>query len=172
MAAFYRERVLGGAGLMITGGAAVCPAGIGGSHYGVLDDDAFRGRLARVAGQVHAAGGLIALQLFHAGRYAPPGPHRPVAPSPVFSRISGCEPRALTGSEIAETLEDFGRGAARARALGFDAVEVMGSEGYLIDQFLSPLTNRREDEWGGAPIRRMRFGLEVMRHVRAAVGPS
>lgn len=172
MAAFYRERAGGGAGLVITGGAAVGPAGVGGSRYGVLDDGAFRERLARVAEEVHAAGGLIALQLFHAGRYAPPGPHGPVAPSPVFSAVSGCEPRALTGSEILDTIEDFARGAARARSLGFDAVEIMGSEGYLIDQFLSPLTNHRDDDWGGDPPRRRRFGLEVMRRVRTVVGPG
>lgn len=167
LAAFYTERVRGGVGLIITGGAAINPAGAGGARYGVLTDPAFRARLGHVAERVHAAGGLIALQLFHAGRYAPGAP---VAPSPVFSRISGREPRPLTDAEIHATIDDFARGASYARELGFDAVEVMGSEGYLIDQFLSPLTNTRDDEWGGDPTRRPRFGIEVTRAVRDAVG--
>lgn len=170
LAAFYAERARGGAGLMVTGGAAVSQAGAGGPRYGTLHDTAFTRRLAHVAERVHDAGGLIALQLFHAGRYAPASEAGPVAPSPVLSRISGCEPRELSGIEIDRTLADFGHGAALARSLGFDAVEIMGSEGYLIDQFLSPLTNRRNDEWGGDPDRRSRFGVEVMLRVRAAAG--
>ena len=170
LAAFYAERASGGAGLMVTGGAAVNRAGAGGPRYGVLDDVPFTRRLAHAARRVHDAGGLIALQLFHAGRYAPAGGTGPVAPSPVFSRISGCEPRQLSSAEISKTIGDFGRGAALARSLGFDAVEIMGSEGYLIDQFLSPLTNHRDDEWGGDADRRARFGTEAVRQVRAAAG--
>lgn len=180
LSAFYAERARGGAGLMVTGGAAVSWAGSGGARYGVLSDPGFTRRLARVVWDVHEAGGLIALQLFHAGRYAPrslpaadglPGRDGPpVAPSPVFSRISGCEPQALTGPEIEATIGDFARGAALAQSLGFDAVEIMGSEGYLIDQFLSPVTNQRDDEWGGDATRRARFGVEVLRTVRDRVG--
>jgi 2,4-dienoyl-CoA reductase (NADPH2) len=169
LAAFYVERARGGAGLMVTGGAAVSVAGAGGSAYGVLDDPRFRARLRRVADEVHDAGGLIALQLFHAGRYAPPSPDRtPVAPSAVYSRFSRCEPLAMTAAGVRDTVEEFARGGAHARELGFDAVEIMGSEGYLMDQFLSPLTNLRDDEWGGDAKRRRRFGVEVTRAVRAA----
>ncbi|MBM7085167.1 oxidoreductase [Micromonospora humidisoli] len=174
LAAFYLARVRGGAGLMVTGGAAVDPAGVDVPSSGVLDDTAFRTRLRRVAGEVGAAGGLLALQLFHAGRYARPaagGPH-PVAPSAVPSRISPLTPAALSTDAVARIVEDFARGASHARDLGFSAVEIMGSEGYLIDQFLSPLTNRRDDEWGGDPQRRMRFGVAVVAAVRAAVGPD
>ena len=91
------------------------------------------------------------LQLFHAGRYAYEASFglTPVAPSAVYSRYSRCEPRALSGEEVLETIEDFARGARRARELGFDGVEIMGSEGYLVDQFLAPATNLRDDEWGG-----------------------
>ncbi|MDG4815993.1 FAD-dependent oxidoreductase [Micromonospora sp. WMMD956] len=174
LAAFYVERARGGAGLMVTGGAAVSPEGAGGPGYGVLDDARFRARLRRVAAEVRAAGGLLALQLFHAGRYARPpagGPH-PVAPSAVYSAFSRHTPTALDAAGIARTVADFARGAAHARDLGFAAVEIMGSEGYLLDQFLSPLTNLRDDEWGGDPQRRSRFPVAVVRAVRAAVGPD
>ncbi|MFF4986961.1 FAD-dependent oxidoreductase [Streptosporangium saharense] len=172
LAAFYAERARGGAGLMVTGGAAVNAEGAGGPDYGVLGDAAFHARLRRVTDRVHEAGGLVALQLFHAGRYARPAPAGPppVAPSAVYSRFSGREPYAMTAGQVRETVEDFARGAALARDLGFDAVEVMGSEGYLVDQFLSPLTNLRDDEWGGDAVRRARFGVEVTGAVRAAVG--
>lgn len=174
LCAFYLERVRGGAGLIVTGGAAVSEVGAGGRSYGILSRREDLDRLGRVAEAVHHAGGLIALQLFHAGRYAFPDAfgHRPVAPSPVYSRFSRCEPAELTEAGIEATIEDFAAGAASARALGFDAVEVMASEGYLIDQFLSPLTNRRDDAWGGDARRRARFGVEVTRAVLAAAGPG
>jgi 2,4-dienoyl-CoA reductase (NADPH2) len=121
---------------------------------------------------VHAAGGRLALQLFHAGRYAYLASFGivPVAPSAIPSRFSPDPPRALSEDEILETIGDFARGARRARALGFDAVEVMASEGYLLNQFLSPVTNRREDAWGGDFERRMRMPREVFRAIRAAAG--
>ncbi|SDH73911.1 2,4-dienoyl-CoA reductase (NADPH2) [Sinosporangium album] len=172
LAAFYTERVRGGAGLMVTGGAAVSAVGVGGPTYGVLGEAGFHARLSRVVKEVHDAGGLIALQLFHAGRYAVPAGLRPVAPSAVYSRFSRCEPLALTEAQVRASVDEFARGAAHARELGFDAVEIMGSEGYLIDQFLSPKTNLRDDEWGGDAERRGRFGAEVTRAVREAVGPS
>jgi len=138
LAAFYAERVRGGAGLIVTGGAAVGRAGAGGARYGVLTDRAFQHRLSRVVDTVHEAGGLIALQLFHAGRYAVESAFglRPVAPSPVYSRLSRCEPRELSTVEIAHVADEFAAGAELAQWLEFDAVEVMGSEGYLIDQVL------------------------------------
>jgi len=174
LAAFYAERVRGGAGLIITGGAAVSPAGAGGARYGVLTERAFQHRLRRVVDTVHEAGGLIAVQLFHAGRYAVESAFgiRPVAPSPVYSRLSRCEPRELSTMEVDRVADEFAAGAELAQWLEFDAVEVMGSEGYLIDQFLSPLTNHRDDEWGGDAVRRARFGVEVMRRVRDAVRPT
>lgn len=169
LAAFYAERARGGAGLMVTGGAAVSAIGAGGPGYGVLADPRFRARLRRVTDEVHEAGGLIALQLFHAGRYAPlSDAGTPLAPSAVYSRFSRCQPQAMTGRQVRDTIADFAHAGARAAELGFDAVEVMGSEGYLIDQFLSPLTNLRDDEWGGDAARRARFGAEVTRAVRAA----
>jgi 2,4-dienoyl-CoA reductase (NADPH2) len=174
LAAFYAERARGGAGLIVTGGVAVSRVGAGGAAYGFVNEDAGAAALGQAAAAVHDAGGLIALQLFHAGRYAFEAAFglTPVAPSAVHSRFSGATPVALDEDGIVEILDEFARGAARARELGFDAVEVMGSEGYLVDQFLSPLTNLRDDDWGGDAQRRMRFGVELTRAIRAAVGPD
>ncbi|HEY2717186.1 MAG TPA: FAD-dependent oxidoreductase [Solirubrobacterales bacterium] len=174
LAAFYRERALGGAGLIVTGGWAVSREGAAGPGYGLVNEDAGAAALELVAGAVRGTGAAIALQLFHAGRYAGGEGFglQPVAPSAVPSRVSRAVPRELSGAEVWAAVEDFGRAATRAVELGFGAVEVMGSEGYLVDQFLSPLTNRRDDEWGGDAERRLRFGVAVAEAVRAAVGPE
>jgi 2,4-dienoyl-CoA reductase (NADPH2) len=174
LAAFYRERALGGAGLIVTGGWAVSREGAAGPGYGLVCEDAGAAALELVARSVRGTGAAIALQLFHAGRYASGEGFgaQPVAPSAVPSRVSRALPRELSAEEVWSAVEDFGRAAARAVELGFGAVEVMGSEGYLVDQFLSPLTNRREDEWGGDAERRLRFGVAVAEAVRAAVGPE
>jgi 2,4-dienoyl-CoA reductase (NADPH2) len=191
LAALYRERALGGAGLIVTGGWAVSPDGAADRSYGILGDGAERGRpeyriakrrstapveaarraLAEIAGATEGTGAAIALQLFHAGRYAlADSPGEVVAPSVVTSRVSRVEPRALDEDEVWDVIAHFAAGARLARELGFAAVEVMGSEGYLVDQFLSPLTNRRDDSWGGDAERRMRFGIELATAVRDAVG--
>jgi 2,4-dienoyl-CoA reductase (NADPH2) len=172
LAAFYRARAEGGAGLIVTGGSAVSRVGAGGVSYSFINEDAEAAKLAAIPAAVHAAGGQILLQLFHAGRYAFEKSFglQPVAPSAVFSPYSRCEPRALSEEEILETIEDFAGAAARARELGFDGVEIMGSEGYLLSQFMAPVTNLREDDWGGDLERRMRFPLAVAAAVREAVG--
>jgi 2,4-dienoyl-CoA reductase (NADPH2) len=172
LAAFYAERARGGAGLIVTGGSCVNRAGAGGRNYSFVNERAGAKPLREAADAVHEAGGRIALQLFHAGRYAFLSSFglQPVAPSAVPSRFSPDQPHALTTPEILETIRDFAAGAARARELGYDAVEVMASEGYLINQFLSPVTNRRDDEWGGDFERRMRFPRTVLRAIRASVG--
>lgn len=172
LAAFYAERARGGTGLIVTGGSSVSRVGAGGRNYSFINDRLGAPPLRRAADAVHEAGGRIALQLFHAGRYALHASFglRPVAPSAIPSRFSPEPPHALTGDEIHETIGDFARGAARARELGFDAVEVMASEGYLLNQFLSPLTNRRDDDWGGDLERRMRLPREVLRAIRASAG--
>lgn len=174
LAVFYAARARGEAGLIVTGGAAVRPEGGMGEQYCSVYRDEHIEPLRVIAEAVHQEGGKIALQLFHAGRYA----YReatglePVAPSPLQAPINRTRPRALTGEEIDMTVQAFADGAVRARKAGFDAVEIMGSEGYLINQFLSPVTNVRDDEWGGDFERRARFGVEVMRRVREAVGPD
>src|ERR1700735_4804417 len=136
LAAFYRERAAGGAGLIVTGGSAVSRVGAGGVSYSFITEDSEAARLAAIPEAVHAEGGLVLLQLFHAGRYAFEKSFglQPVAPSAVFSPYSRCEPRALSEEEILETIADFVTGAARASELGFDGVEIMGSEGYLLSQ--------------------------------------
>lgn len=174
LAAFYAERAAAGAALIVTGGVAVNAVGAGGPGYGVIGDSRTRTALSAAVRAVHERGGRIALQLFHAGRYALPGTREgaghPVAPSPVHSAFARCTPREMSPEDITTTIADFAEGASAARALGFDAVEVMGSEGYLINQFTAPLTNLRGDAWGGDAARRRRFPLEVLRAVRAAVG--
>jgi 2,4-dienoyl-CoA reductase (NADPH2) len=172
LAAFYAERAHGGAGLIVTGGSCVNRAGAGGRNYSFINEPESSAPLRAAVEAVHAAGGRIALQLFHAGRYAYLASFgiQPVAPSAIASRFSPDPPRALRDDEILETIGDFAQGAARARDLGFDAVEVMASEGYLLNQFLSPLTNRRDDAWGGDLERRMRLPRAVLREIRALAG--
>jgi 2,4-dienoyl-CoA reductase (NADPH2) len=171
LAAFYRERALGGAGLIVTGGWAVSEDAAADASYGVLGTEAAKRALAKVGASVHETEAHMCLQLFHAGRYAlADSPGQVVAPSAIASRVSRVEPRALGEDEVWDVVAQFAAGAALAKELGFAAVEVMGSEGYLVDQFLSPATNRREDPWGGDAEGRMRFGVEVAAAVREAVG--
>ncbi len=172
LSTFYAERARGGAALIVTGGSSVSRVGAGGRNYSFINDPAGAPPLRAAAAAVHRAGGRIALQLFHAGRYGFYSSFglQPVAPSAVPSRFSPDPPRALAEAEIVETIGDFANGAARARDLAYDAVEVMASEGYLLNQFLSPLTNRREDAWGGDFERRMTFPRAVLRAIRERVG--
>lgn len=171
LAAFYRERIEGGASLAITGGISVNDEARGGPDYVVMTDAATRRAYAAATAAVHDAGGFLAAQLFHAGRYAVG--EWAVAPSPVPWRAArGLVPRELSGADIERTIADFAASAGAAREAGFDAVELMASEGYLLNQFLSPLTNQRVDEWGGDAAARMRFPLAVFEAVRAAVGPD
>ncbi|MFN7252042.1 MAG: FAD-dependent oxidoreductase [Anaerobacillus sp.] len=172
--AFYQERAKNKVGLIVTGGAAVCPEGSGGVHFMSIHKDEDITYWKPLTDSVHQVGGKIALQLFHAGRYA----YKAltgcdvVAPSAIQSPINPDKPVALTSEQIEETITAFGSAAKRAKAAGFDAVEIMGSEGYLINQFASPVTNQRTDEWGGSFEKRMRFSLEIVKAVRENVGPT
>ncbi len=174
LAAFYRERAEGGAGLVVTGGWAVSRAGAADADYGFVNEDAGARALERVAACVEGTEAAIALQLFHAGRYANGARTgaEPVAPSPIAGRLTREVPRELGEEEVWEVIGEFVAAARRAVELGFAAVELMGSEGYLVDQFLSPLTNQRDDSWGGDAERRVRFGVELAGAVRDAVGPD
>jgi len=172
LAAFYTERVRGGAALIITGGAAVSRVGAGNAGYTLINEPEHAERWRSVVEAVHEAGGRIALQLFHAGRYAFETSYglTPVAPSAVFSRFSRAEPEALTEDGIQDTIADFAAATRTAVSLGFDGVEVMASEGYLLNQFASPLTNLRDDAWGGDAARRRAFPVAVTEAVRDAAG--
>ena len=168
LAAFYAERARGGAALIVTGGFSPDAAGNLGPHAAQMSGTADRDRHRAIPRAVHDAGGRVLLQILHAGRYgAHPGC---VAPSALKSPISPFAPRELSGPEIERTLDDYARAAQLAREAGYDGVEIMGSEGYLISQFLALRTNRRADEWGGPIGNRMRFALETVRRTRAAAG--
>ncbi|MBD8043985.1 FAD-dependent oxidoreductase [Arthrobacter sp. Sa2BUA2] len=174
LGAFYAERAAGGAALIVTGGTAVSREGSGGRTYLVSGGGAFLDAAGAALEAVHDAGGRLALQLFHAGRYAFEDTFglQPLAPSPVWSAFSRSMPAAMNQEQIARTLEDFAGAARLARELGFDAVEIMGSEGYLVNQFASAATNLRDDEWGGDAVRRRAFPLAVLAAVRDAAGPG
>lgn len=170
LAAYFAERAAGGAGLIVTGGFSPNMMGWLKPFSSKLSWpwEARKHRL--VTDAVHAHGAKICLQLLHAGRYA----YHPlsVAPSKVKSPINPFTPRALTGFGVERTISAYANAARLAREGGYDGVEVMGSEGYLINQFLSARTNRRGDGWGGDLQKRMRFATEIVRRVREACGPD
>jgi 2,4-dienoyl-CoA reductase-like NADH-dependent reductase (Old Yellow Enzyme family) len=169
----YERLARGGVGLMITGMAYVSPAGRGQPLQHGAHTDAMIPAWRKITDSVHRLGGKIAMQIVHCGRTTNPKAldgRRSVAPSSVPDLYYFTRPRRLTGDEIRRTIGDFGDAARRAKAAGFDAVQIHAAHGYLISGFLSPLTNRRRDEWGGDPDRRFRFLAEVYRAVRRAVG--
>ncbi|MFD5624649.1 FAD-dependent oxidoreductase [Streptomyces sp. NPDC127072] len=168
MAEFYAARARGGVGLIVTGGFAPNEAGRPYEGGAKLTTDAEADQHAEVTAAVHREGGRIALQILHFGRYAY---HQDlVAPSALQAPISPHVPRELSDAEIERTIEDYARAARLARRAGYDGVEIMGSEGYLINEFIAAETNRREDRWGGSYENRTRFPLEIVRRVREAVG--
>ncbi|NJP70662.1 NADPH-dependent 2,4-dienoyl-CoA reductase [Streptomyces sp. C1-2] len=168
MAEFYAARARGGVGLIVTGGIAPNEAGRPYEGGAKLTTGAEAEQHRVITEAVHREGGRIALQLLHFGRYAY---HQDlVAPSPLQAPISPFVPRELTDAEVEETIEDYVRAARLARRAGYDGVEIMGSEGYLVNEFLAAPTNRRTDRWGGPYENRMRFPVEIVRRVREAVG--
>lgn len=168
LAAFYAERARHGVALIVTGGVAPALSGVGMEGGAVLSDASQLPQHRLVTDAVHQEGGKIALQILHTGRYSYQ-PHL-VAPSAIQAPINRFTPHALTHDEILTLIDDFARCAQLAREAGYDGVEVMGSEGYLINEFLAARTNHRDDEWGGDYPRRMRFAVEVIRAVRERVG--
>ncbi|MEU0631288.1 NADPH-dependent 2,4-dienoyl-CoA reductase [Streptomyces sp. NPDC005989] len=168
MAAFYAERARGGVGLMVTGGIAPNARGCSFPGGAKMTTGEEAEQHALVTSAVHAAGGRIAMQILHFGRYA----HHPdlVAPSAIQAPISAFTPHALDDDEVEETVEDFVRAAELARRAGYDGVEIMGSEGYLINEFIASATNHRTDRWGGSYENRIRFPVEIVRRVRERVG--
>ncbi|MER5386700.1 NADPH-dependent 2,4-dienoyl-CoA reductase [Streptomyces sp. NPDC002688] len=168
MAEFYAARARGGVGLIVTGGIAPNDAGRPYEGGAKLTTEAEAERHAGITAAVHREGGKIAMQILHFGRYAY---HQDlVAPSALQAPISPFPPHELSDAEIEQTIDDYASAARLARQAGYDGVEIMGSEGYLINEFIALQTNRREDRWGGSYENRMRFPVEIVRRVREAVG--
>ncbi|MFC8302139.1 FAD-dependent oxidoreductase [Specibacter sp. NPDC057265] len=170
MAAFYAERARGGVALMVTGGFAPNAAGRPSPHGAKLSTTQEARQHRIVTAAVHAEGGKIALQLLHFGRYAA---HPDlVAPSAVQAPINALTPHALTDAQVQETIDDYVHAAHLAQSAGYDGVEIMGSEGYLINEFVAARTNHRNDQWGGSHQNRMRFAVEIVRRTRERVGKN
>ncbi len=168
LAAFYAERAAGGTALIVTGAFSPNMEGNLSPSRETMIDAEDRDKHRVIPQAVHDAGGRILLQLLHGGRYS----KHPaaVAPSPLRAPINKVTPRELSSDEVERTIEDFVRGAKLAREAGYDGVEIMGSEGYLITQFLCLRTNQRKDAWGGSLEHRMRMATEIVRRVRAGCG--
>jgi len=170
LAAFYRERAEADCALMVTGGFSPDLAGSLNAHTPPFDSEAQAEAHKPIPAAVHDAGGRILLQLLHAGRY---GYHQHiVAPSPIRAPINRIAPREMTEDDIQATIAAFAASAKLARRAGYDGVEVMGSEGYLINEFTAPRTNKRTDRWGGPFENRARLPQEIVKAVRAATAPD
>ena len=170
MAAFYAERAAGGVGLIVTGGISPNDHGVtfhGGSKLDTLEE-AEKHKVITQA--VHDAGGKIALQILHTGRYSYQAEN--VAPSAIQAPINPVKPHALTSAEVNQTIADFVNCAKLSQIAGYDGVEIMGSEGYLINEFIAARTNHRDDEWGGSYENRIRFPIEIVKRTRAEVGEN
>jgi 2,4-dienoyl-CoA reductase (NADPH2) len=168
LAAYFAERARGGVGLMVTGGISPSIEGWLKPFGGRLSMPWHKARHRKLTDAVHGEGGRICMQILHAGRYG----YHPlsVAPSKIKSPITPFTPRALSSRGVERTIRDFVRCARLAQEAGYDGVEVMGSEGYLINEFIAERTNQRSDAWGGDAARRMRFAVEIVRRTREAVG--
>ncbi|WP_426688716.1 FAD-dependent oxidoreductase [Rhodanobacter ginsengiterrae] len=168
LAAYFAERARGGVGLMVTGGISPSIEGWLKPFGGRLTMPWHKPRHRKLTTAVHAEGGRICMQILHAGRYG----YHPlsVAPSKIKSPITPFTPRALSARGVERTIDDFVHCAKLAREAGYDGVEVMGSEGYLINEFIAARTNQRSDRWGGDAARRMRFPVEIVRRTREALG--
>lgn len=170
LAAYFAERAAGGVGLIVTGGIAPNIAGWTKPFAGTL---VWSGQVKRhrlVTDAVHAEGGRVCMQILHSGRYG----YHPftVAPSAIRAPISPFKPRALTDRGVKKQIGAFVRAAKLARDAGYDGVEVMGSEGYFINEFTTPRVNKRDDGWGGEAPARFRIAVEIVRGIREAVGPD
>ena len=170
MAAFYAERAAGGVGLIVTGGISPNDHGVT-FHDGSKLDTLEEAEKHKVITQaVHNAGGKIALQILHTGRYSYQAEN--VAPSAIQAPINPVKPHALTSAEVNQTIADFANCAKLSQIAGYDGVEIMGSEGYLINEFIAARTNHRDDEWGGSYENRIRFPIEIVKRTRAEVGEN
>lgn len=170
MAAFFAERARGGVGLIVTGGFGPNKRAATHEHTKMLWSEEDCADHKVITDAVHDAGGKICMQILHTGRYA--FNENPIAPSAVQAPINPFKPQAATEDEIEQQIEDFVRTSVLAQKSGYDGVEIMGSEGYFLNQFLAARTNKRDDDWGGSYENRMRLPVEVVRRVREAVGEN
>lgn len=170
LVALHEQLARGGVGLSFTGHMFCHPRGRYEHKQHGIHDDSLIGGLRRLTNAVHRHGGKIFAQIAHAGSQTIVAGQQPLAPSPIPNVMHGRSVREASGAEIEETVAAFGAAARRAAEAGFDGVHIHGANGYLISEFRSPLTNVRNDSWGGSQERRDRFGLEVIRAVRAAIG--
>lgn len=170
MAAFYAERAQGQVGLIVTGGISPNDAGVTFAGGSKLDSIAEAEKHKIITQAVHDAGGKIAMQILHTGRYS----YQPenVAPSAIQAPINPVKPHALSSAEVHQTIDDFANCAKLAQYAGYDGVEIMGSEGYLINEFIAARTNHRDDEWGGSYENRIRLPIEIVKRTRAEVGEN
>lgn len=170
MAAFYAERAQGEVGLIVTGGISPNDAGRTFAHASKLDtlEEAEKHKVITQA--VHDAGGKIAMQILHTGRYS--YQQEIVAPSAIQAPINPIKPQQLSSAEVWQTISDFVNCAKLAQYAGYDGVEIMGSEGYLINEFIAARTNHRDDEWGGEYENRIRFPIEIVKRTREEVGEN
>ena len=171
---YFAERANGGVGLLTVGPVGVDYIGAGAIALSLADDDAIAD-FKKLTGIIRDAGARAWIQLFHAGAYSHPmfvGGQQPMAPSAVYSRYSRTTPREMTLDDIHQVQEDFARSAVRAKAAGFDGIEILASAGYLITQFLSPRTNQRTDDYGGSFENRVRFPRELIELLRKRLGPD
>jgi len=169
----YRDLTRGGAGLIITGNALVHPSGRSAPQMLCIHSDHYIPGLRHLTEEVHEIGGIIAVQLVHGGRQCFPlllGGCPSLAPSEVYDPSTKITPRAMTDREIWDIVDAFADSAGRARIAGFDALQIHGAHGYLVSEFLSPHTNRRDDYWGGDEVRRFHFLEEVYKAMRREVG--
>lgn len=169
----YEDLARGGVGLIITGNALVHPSGRSAPQMLCIHSDIYTQGLRKLATAVHSLDGVITIQLVHGGRQSFPillGGNEPIAPSAVYDTSTKIMPRAMSDTEIWEIVDAFADAARRARIAGFDAVQIHGAHGYLVSEFLSPHTNRRDDYWGGDEERRFHFLEEVYNAIRKEVG--
>lgn len=170
---FYNELVAGGSGLIITGNALVHVSGRSVPKMLCIHNDFYIDKLRRLTNSVHTLGGKIFIQLVHGGRQCFPsllGGQLPIAPSAVYDPSIKITPREMTNEEIWEVIEAFGQAARRAVEAGFDGIQIHGAHGYLVNEFLSPHTNRRGDYWGGDDERRFHFLEEIYESIKKEIG--
>ena len=170
MAAFYAERAKGGVSLIVTGGVSPNDDGVVFAHGTKLDSIEEAEKHKVITQAVHEAGGKIAMQILHTGRYSYQA--NIVAPSAIQAPINPIKPKALSSAEVQQTIDDFANCAKLAQYAGYDGVEIMGSEGYLINEFIAARTNHRDDEWGGSYENRIRFPIEIVKRTRDLVGEN